>query len=90
MAALVVGAVVDIIAVELLLTDVVVNMLIESLSDVLVALDFAGPMSYFVAVERLVGDIAVGVLAGVTVNVSAAVMTALEFSVLILYEEFSC
>ena len=57
----------------------------EPLSDVVIASDFAFAISYFVevlsgvVVEALAVDVGVKVLARANINVSAAVMIALEF-----------
>ena len=65
--------------------------MVESLSNavtgVVVVLQFVVPVSYLVdmlsdvAFESLAGGIGVEVLAGVNTNVSAAMMTALEFPI---------
>ena len=64
------------------------NVMVDSFSDVVtgvvVVLEFVVPVSYLlsgVAVEALIISIGVWVLAGANTNVSAAVMTALEFSI---------
>ena len=65
--------------------------MVESLSNavtgVVVVLQFVVPVSYLVdmlsdvAIEALAGGISVEMLAGANVNVLAAVMTALEFTI---------
>jgi hypothetical protein len=77
------------VAVELLVIDAWVDVVIESLPDVVtdgvVVLEFVVPVSYFaevlsdVVLEALAVSIGFEVLDDVNVNVSVAVMTAFEF-----------
>ena len=72
--------VVVIMAVELLVNGVwVIGLLSDVMARVVVALKFVVPISSFVLAEALSVGIGVEVLTAMNVNVSAAVMTALEF-----------
>ena len=91
---LVYAGVVVSMAVELLVIDAWTDVVIESLSDVvtggMVVLEFVVPKSYFVevlsglVVEAVVFSIGFEVVGDVNMNVSAAVMTPLEFPMSIL------
>ena len=65
----------------------VIEALCEVVNAVAIVLEFIAPVSHFVEV---LPDVDVEVLSEVIVNVSAVVMTALEFPMPIPEEEFSC